>query len=602
MTDIIRLLPDSVANQIAAGEVIQRPASVVKELVENAVDAGAKTIQIFLTQAGKNSIQISDDGCGMSETDARLAFERHATSKITSAEDLFAIHTMGFRGEALASIAAVAQIELKTRRNEEELGTWISIEGSEVKFQKAVNCDPGSVFTVKNLFFNIPARRRFLKTNATELKHIITAFQRIALTQPSIRFLLKHQDTVIYNLPPVENLHQRISGIFGKNINPQLIPIKSETSIVKIMGFIGKPEFARKTYGEQFFFVNNRYMKHPYFHHAVTEAYQNILPQEAIPTYFIYLETQPEKIDINIHPTKTEIKFDDERSVWQIIHATVKEALGKFNIVPSIDFELGNPIDIPVAGRSKEVHPPTIPVNPDFNPFDGPTGKTPAIKKNPPLKDWEKLYRGFESTQGETQQELPVEDADQEITGRGTFFQFKNKYILLPVKSGLMIIDQKRAHQRVLFEEFLQIVGEQGIVQKQLFPEKFELDPADFTLLTEISDDLAQFGFTFELQEPVSVTITGIPGQLPWSDPATMILSLLGNYKITQIDPTISPREKLVHSMASAAAIPYGKTLTQEEMQDLFDRLFACQSPGVTADGKTVFTIFSMQEIENLLD
>lgn len=602
MADIIRLLPDSVANQIAAGEVIQRPASVVKELVENAVDAGAQTIQIILSQAGKNLIQVIDDGCGMSETDARLAFERHATSKITTAEDLFSIRTMGFRGEALASIAAVAQVELKTRRKEDDLGTMILVEGSRVTQQKPVTCSEGSNFLVKNLFYNIPARRRFLKTNATELKHIIVAFQRIALTLPGIRFKLIHQDTTIYDLPPVENLRQRISAMFGKNVNQHLIPIHADTSIVKVTGFIGKPEFARKTYGEQYFFTNHRYMKHPYFHHAITEAYQKILPPETVPTYFIYFDTDPDRIDINIHPTKTEIKFDDEKSVWQILHATVKEALGKYNIVPSIDFELGNPIDIPVTKPGEKIHPPTVSVNPDYNPFNNPESTAPRTrKKDPPIRNWEKLYEGFE-------QEVPAspgvftETEEQDTSPASGFYQFKNKYILLSVKSGLMIIDQKRAHQRILYESFMDLVAQQGTTQKQLYPDQFELNPADFTMLTEISDELEHFGFALELTEPAFVKITGIPGHLSWTDPKSLISGLLETYRITASDPTISPREQLAHSMAVAAAIPYGKSLSQAEMQDLFDRLFACKSPGITANGKTVFYILPTDELENFFD
>ncbi|NOY38490.1 MAG: DNA mismatch repair endonuclease MutL [Chlorobi bacterium] len=604
MADIIRLLPDSVANQIAAGEVIQRPASVVKEMMENAVDAGAQAIHIQLSQAGKNMIQVIDDGCGMSETDARLAFERHATSKITSAEDLFSIRTMGFRGEALASIAAVAQVELKTKRKEDELGTHIIIEGSEVKEQKPVSCKVGSNFMIRNLFFNIPARRRFLKTNATELKHIITAFQRIVLTLPRIHFSLKHQETLIYDLPHVENLRQRISGIFGKNVNQHLIPLRVETSLVNIQGFIGKPEFAKKTFGEQYFFTNQRFLKHPYFHRAVTEAYQKILPPEAIPTYFIYFEIDPDKIDINIHPTKTEIKFEDERSVWQILHATVREALGKHNIVPSIDFELGTPIDIPVAQSAGNVHPPSIPVNPDYNPFrEEEKSLGFQRKKEPPLHNWEKLYEGFE--QEKTPQDHITSFSsyhEEDLIVPAVFFQFKQKYILLSVKSGLMIIDQKRAHQRVLFETFMQDVRQQGVTQKLLYPEHIVLNPADFTLISEMEDELKHFGFSFELTDPFGITISGIPAQIPQTDPKILINSLLETYKNTLSDPTISPREQLAHSMAVAAAIPYGKNLSIAEIQDLIDRLFACKSPSFTASGRTVFYILPSAELENFFE
>src|SRR5665811_1705149 len=371
MHDVIKLLPDSVANQIAAGEVIQRPASVVKELMENAVDSGGKIINVIIKDSGKTSIRVTDDGCGMSETDARLSFERHATSKITTAQDLFAITTKGFRGEALASIAAVAMVELKTRREESDTGTMIVINGSKVETQEPCSCSVGSSFSVKNLFFNIPARRKFLKSDNTEIRHIVNEFQKIVLAHPDIRFSLHHNDSEIYSLMP-GNLRQRIIGVFGKQINQDLITIETETSLISINGFIGKPENARRTYGEQFFFVNNRFMKHPYFHKAVVEAYQNILPVEAIPSYFIFMEADPASIDINIHPTKTEIKFEDERSIWQIIMASVREALGRFNIVPSLDFENEALIDIPVSNSSKYMpDQPKIEINTRYNPFAG---------------------------------------------------------------------------------------------------------------------------------------------------------------------------------------------------------------------------------------
>ncbi len=607
MRDIIRLLPDSVANQIAAGEVIQRPASVVKELMENALDAGSSRISVHVVNAGKTLIRVVDDGCGMSETDARLAFERHATSKIRKAEDLFSIRTMGFRGEALASVAAVAQVELKTKRREDELGTHLVIAASRVESQQPVACPAGSNFAVKNLFYNIPARRKFLKTNNTELKHIIVEFQRIVLTHPGIAFTLRHNETDIYQLPAVANLRQRIVSVFGKTVNPHLIPVKTDTSMVKIRGFIGKPEFARKTFGEQFFFTNGRFMKHPYFHRAVMEAYQKILPQEAVPSYFIYFETDPEKIDINIHPTKTEIKFEDERSVWQILHASVKEALGKFNIVPSLDFDNVSPIEIPVARPGQQVSPPEIRVDPDFNPFEQEKksgssfrgGDFRADTRAEALRHWEKMYEGLRQDAGTPQQEIKHEESGEGPSGGLSFLQFKQRYILFAVKSGLMIVDQKRAHERILFEDFLQrLASDKGASQQQLFPVEVGLDPADLTVLEEIRPDIEKLGVSLETEQGNTVRVTGIPASSLFPDPAGLMRALITEYKISEADPTVNAREKIARALARAASIPYGRTLTKEEMRDLTDRLFACREPGYTAGGKPVFYILPLADIE----
>ncbi|KPK83547.1 MAG: DNA mismatch repair protein MutL, partial [Bacteroides sp. SM23_62_1] len=441
MSDIIRLLPDSVANQIAAGEVIQRPASVVKEMMENAVDAGATSITVILKDAGRTMIQVIDNGCGMSVTDARMAFERHSTSKISKAEDLFAIHTMGFRGEALASVAAVSEIILKTRKVEDEVGTIVEISGSVVRNQEPVSCPAGSNFIVKNLFFNVPARRKFLKADATELKHSINEFIRVALTRPSVQFNLTHNDLEVYNLPPA-NIKQRIIAIFGKGINQNLIPVKAETSITGIRGFIGKPEAARKTYGEQFFFVNGRYMRHPYYHKAVLEAYEQVIQPESVPAYFIYFDIRPEAIDINIHPTKTEIKFEDERSVFQILMATIREALGRHNMVPALDFDTTGVIDIPVFKKDHDVKVPEINVDPGFNPF---ADNTPGLQRDhqsfhrETIRNWEKLYEGLKEVNKDHPTQPQIEPDRQTIPGR--LLQFKNRYILVPVKSGLLIVD-----------------------------------------------------------------------------------------------------------------------------------------------------------------
>jgi len=608
MPDIIHLLPDSVANQIAAGEVIQRPASVVKELVENAIDSGSTEIKIIIKNAGKTLIQVIDNGCGMSETDGRLAFERHATSKILEAKDLYAIKTMGFRGEALASIAAIAQVELKTKRVEDELGTLILINGSEVEKQESVSCPDGSNFTIKNLFYNVPARRKFLKTNSTELKHIIFEFQRVALSHSSISFSLYHNETEIYYLP-ASGLRQRLMGVFGKGINQNLIPLNVETSLVKITGYIGKPEFARKTFGEQFFFVNNRYIKHPYLHKAVMKAYDQILPPETIPSYFVYFTSDPETIDINIHPTKSEVKFEDERSIWQFLLAATKEALGKFNIVPSIDFENEGIIDIPVSTGDMEIKPPTIRINPDYDPFaDEKTRYQNKIrisrmdKEN--LQNWEKLYSGFEKG-NETPEQFLFQKAPgiEDETLSQNFVQLKNKYILCTVKSGLMVIDQKRAHERILYEKYLNSLEKNlGVAQKDLFPQTVELSASDYTTLIEILDELSRLGFDIQDIGHHSIIINGYPANSGNSNPQEMIEILLEEYKASERNIQAGVKERIAKSLAVAAAIHHGKNLTKEEMREIVDSLFACKIPNYSPSGKPVVSILSISEIENMLN
>ena len=598
MPDVIKLLPDSVANQIAAGEVIQRPASVVKELVENSVDSGGKYIRVIIKDSGKTLIQVIDDGTGMSETDARLSFERHATSKITTANDLFAIKTKGFRGEALASIAAVAMVELKTRKEDSETGTIISISGSRVEVQEPCSCPSGSSFSVKNLFFNIPARRKFLKSDNTETRHIVSEFQKIVLAHPGIRFSLHHNDNEIYNLPAT-NLRQRIVSVFGKQINQDLITLSTDTSLISIKGFIGKPENAKRTYGEQFFFVNDRFMKHPYFHKAVAEAYQNILPLEAIPSYFIFMEADPGSIDINIHPTKTEIKFEDERAIWQILMASVREALGRFNIVPSLDFENEALIDIPVRSSSGILPPPpSIEINPRFNPFSNEeqTFSRPGYidrfeREN--TNNWERLYSTIENEEG-----IPA--IPEKITGNTRkFFQVKNKYIVCPVKSGLMIIDQKRAHERILFEKFLDSLSNNlPISQTDMFPVTAELNPADYFILKEIEDDLNLLGFRIQNAGENRIIINGRPAGSGLTDPVEMLEILLEDYKNTESDLLSGAREKIASSMSAAAAIAYGKILAQNEMEELFDTLFSCREPNYSPTGKAVINIINLEEID----
>jgi DNA mismatch repair protein MutL len=598
MADVIKLLPDSVANQIAAGEVIQRPASVVKELVENSVDAGGKNIRVIIKDSGKTLIQVIDDGAGMSETDARLSFERHATSKITSAQDLFAITTKGFRGEALASIAAVAMVELKTRKEESDTGIIVIINGSKVEAQEPCSCTVGSSFSVKNLFFNIPARRKFLKSDNTEIRHIVNEFQKIVLAHPEIRFSLYHNDNEVYNLS-AGNLRQRIIGVFGKQINQDLITLETETSLISIRGFIGKPENARRTYGEQFFFVNNRFMKHPYFHKAVAEAYQNILPVEAIPSYFIFMEADPASIDINIHPTKTEIKFEDERSIWQILMASVREALGRFNIVPSIDFENEALVDIPVRNASDFIpQQPRIEINPRYNPFDGEertNEKSGYIERfeRENVENWEKLYSALEKENENPDQLEKIKDTQRK------FFQIKNKYLVCQVKSGLMMIDQKRAHERVLYERYLDCLStNRAVSQVEMFPVPVELNPVDYYILKEIEGELELLGFNFSHTGQHKITINGRPSGSQGSDALEMLEILFEDYKNTQTDPSTGAKEKIAAAMAVASAIPYGKTLNQSEMEDLFDTLFACSAPNYSPKGKPVLNIITLEEID----
>ena len=613
MADIIQLLPDSVANQIAAGEVIQRPASVVKELVENAIDAGATQIKVNIKDAGRTLIQIIDNGSGMSDTDARMAFERHATSKIKTANDIFAIRTMGFRGEALASIAAIAEVELRTKEHDHDLGTFIHISGSNLITQEPVSCDNGTNFQIKNLFFNVPARRKFLKSNPAELKHIINEIQRIALANPDIAISLHHNGSAIYELAG-SNKRVRIVSIFGKNINQSLIPIDTETTLVKISGFIGQPKYARKTFGEQFFFVNKRYMKHPFFHRAIMQAYEKILPPDAIPSYFISFDLDPADIDVNIHPTKTEIKFENESMIWQILQASVREALGKFNVVPSIDFDQAGSVEIPLARhRFDEVSMPEIKVNPNYNPFETQTpsksssgssfSSRPVERPNP--TNWQSLYKGLEpdfNAKPENQDEEPVQFRIEEQQTAKSSVQFKNKYILTPVKSGLMVIDQKRAHERILYERLMQVLENHEVAsQQQLFPETFELNASDATLLTSILPDLRALGFDIRDFGKNSFIINGTPGVLNTASPIEIIESLLEDYKNSPVNLQEKARETVAISLAQASAIPYGQALKPGEINELIDNLFACQTPNFSPKGKKILSIMPLEDFEKLL-
>lgn len=606
MSDIIQLLPDSVANQIAAGEVVQRPSSAIKELMENSVDAGSTQIQVIVKDGGKALIQVIDNGCGMSETDARLSFERHATSKIREASDLFAIRTMGFRGEALAAIAAIAEVELRTRRHEDEVGTQIRVNGSMLEEQKSIACPAGSNFSVKNLFFNVPARRKFLKSSSLELKHIIAEFQRVALASPAAAMSLNHNGIDIYNLP-ASAIKQRIVGLFGRSMNQQMLECSTNTTIAKITGFVGRPESARKSTGEQFFFVNNRYFKSPYLHRAVMNAYDRLLSADSIPPYFIYLEVDPATIDVNIHPTKTEIKFEEERTLWQIVHAAVKESLGKFAVAPSIDFETEQVIDIPFFPQSAPVSPPEIDINATFNPFDDSNPEFSvkgSTHRQQSSKGWEQLYQNNQGKDFETV--TPVTqtfrskgfDDNEEVTS-SRFFQFKDRYILTAVKSGLMVIDQKYAHERILYEQYLgSLSSGQCVAQKELFPQAIELNAGDYNLLMQSHEDLSTLGIEVSSLGHNTISINSLPVTLKISDPVKLIEDVLVSLKDNQTKALDDAHQKLAGSMAKAASIGYARSLSSIEMQDLVDKLFACQHPNLSPDGKVILTIISLDELE----
>lgn len=612
MSDIIHLLPDSVANQIAAGEVIQRPASVVKELVENAIDADATEVHVLVTDAGKTSIQVIDDGKGMSETDARLSFERHATSKIREAADLFALHTMGFRGEALASIAAVAEVELKTRRDEDELGTRLLLAGSKVESQEPVTCPRGSNFLVKNLFFNVPARRKFLKANSTELSNILTEFERIALVHPSVSFYLLHNDSELFNLPAMP-LRQRVMAVFGKKMNQQLLTVEVDTTIVKISGFVAKPETARKKGAHQYFFVNGRYMRHPYFHKAVMEAYERLIPPGEQVSYFIYFDVDPKNIDVNIHPTKTEIKFENEQAIWQILAAAVKETLGRFNAVPSIDFDTEDMPDLPVFGKAPSSEPPRVRYDSDFNPFKSAASAAfgGGTHTRSAAGDWEALYEGVARASKMNEPEeglLP----DEEVLAASTLlpeepavekgaqhFQLKGRFILTSVKSGLMLIDQHRAHVRVLFDRYMeQIRNRKGVSQGVLFPEMLELTPAETVVLESLSDDLAAVGFDLSPLGGGSYAVNRVPAGIEGLSPVDLIRNMVQTAREQGGDVKEELQTVLALTLARSAAIVYGQVLSEEEMSNLVDSLFACQTPGYTPDGQTVLVTVKEEEIE----
>lgn len=613
MADCIHLLPDAVANQIAAGEVIQRPASVVKELVENSVDSGADKITVIVKDAGKTLVQVIDNGKGMSETDARMSFERHATSKITKAEDLFAIKTKGFRGEALASIASVASVDLKTRQKGESIGTHIRIAASEIELQEADACPEGTNFMVKNLFFNIPARRKFLKTDQTELKHIINEIQRVALAHPEVRFKLVHNDHDILNLD-AGNVKQRIVGVFGRHMENNLIDVKIDTDIVRLRGYIGKPEKARRTSGEQFFFVNRRYMRHGYFFKAVASAYERLIQENSYPQFFIYFDIDPDKIDVNIHPTKTEIKFTDERPIYQMLHSAVREALGKFNLVPSLDFEKDETMNI-YSGPKTGFKAPDIEVNTDFNPFE--EEKKSAVSFSSPsnftrqensfeqkqkddLQNWQNLYPESETVHIESShQQTEIPNIAQE---QNQFFQVKQRYIITTVKSGMMVIDQTRAHERILYEQFVEhMARRKGIVQKELYPVNVQLNPEDFALTMELVEKLNTLGFDLSVFGDNSFVINGLPADISIDNPKTLLEELLENYKSHSGDIKLELEERIAYAMARTSARHFVRRLHAEEMQELFYRLMSCKIHNYTPSGKDIISIISVDELEKRL-
>ena len=610
MSDIIQLLPDSVANQIAAGEVIQRPASVIKELVENSVDAGAQHIDVVVIDAGRTSIQVIDDGKGMSETDARLSFERHATSKIRKADDLFNLHTNGFRGEALASIAAVAQVELKSRQASDEVGTLLTIAGSRIEGQEPCSCAVGSIFTINNLFYNVPARRKFLKSNTTELNNILAAFERIVLVNPQISFTLHSNNTELFNLK-AGNVRQRIIEVFGKRINQDLLPVNVETTMCKISGFVGKPEAARKKGAHQFFFVNGRYMKHPYFNKAVLTAYDRLLPQGEQVPYFLYFEVNPNDIDVNIHPTKTEIKFENEQAIWQILMAAVKESIGMFNEVPSIDFDTEDKPDIPVY--NPDVMPttsaPKISLNPHYNPFKKNNGESYRQPAKQVDQQWEQLYEGLNGVTEDRQEgnlfesEPGTETASNIIEEKSpAHYQYKGKYIMTAVKSGLMIIDQHRAHVRVLYERYLQQISQQEVhSQKVLFPEVLQFSVKQDVTVQKILPEMSKMGFELDNLGGGSYAVNAIPVGLDGVNPLKLVQDMVDSAIEKGVSAVEEVNQTLALALARHAAITQGEVLSNEEMETLVNDLFACSNVNYTPDGKNVLCILKQQEIEHLL-
>ncbi len=629
MSDVIKLLPDSVANQIAAGEVIQRPASVIKELVENSVDAGATHIQIILKDAGRTLIQVVDNGCGMSDTDARLAFERHATSKISRAADLFALNTMGFRGEALASIAAIAQVDLRTMRRGESVGTRLIINGSKVESQEPEACQAGCNMMVKNLFFNVPARRKFLKKDSVELSNILREFERLALVNPEVEFTIVHNDSVLHQLLR-GSLKQRIGDLFGKSIEKQIIPVETETSIVKITGFVGLPECARKRNALQYLFVNGRNMRHPYFHKAIMQCYEQLIPSDEQPNYFLNFDVAPDTIDVNIHPTKNEIKFENEQSIWQILVAAIKESLGKFNAVPSIDFDAEDMPDIPAFNPDANAQH-GIELDLSYNPFAKTSSSVsksggasiPSWRKemNAVTGDWDKLYADFTGKRDDSIENIKAsaineidnivdiqEDEERQSTldivtdsAVSNVMQIKNRFILSPSKSGLMVIDQHRAHVRILYDRYMDLAQLGAMsTQRVIFPEMLQLSPSQNAIMESIYDEVSALGFDMSYLGDNSWSINGVPSVIDGVNSRDAVLQMIEGVTESGEEIGAGMREKIALSMARAASIKVGQQLTQADMEHLMSDLFKLATPNYTPDGKLVVSIISIDDLHRL--
>ncbi len=601
MSDVIQLLPDSVANQIAAGEVILRPSSVIKELMENAVDAGATQIQVLISDGGKNLIRIIDNGCGMSETDARLCFERYATSKLRKPEDLYAIRTMGFRGEAMASVAAVAQVELKTKREEDETGSCIIIEGSEFKSQESCVTSNGTSISVKNIFFNVPARRNFLKSTPVETRHVMDEFLRVAIPRPEISFSLHHNGIEIYNLP-VTHQRQRICHVFGSNYNERLVPVEENTSIIGISGFVGKPDYAKKVRGEQFFFINNRFIKDAYLNHAVSSAFEELLPQGTYPSYFLFFTIDPARIDVNIHPTKTEIKMEDEKSVYAILRSSVKRALGKYSIAPTLDFDQEQAINVPLSKLNQPPLQPQIKINREYNPFKTVQPNPAPANEIKVQRDWEKLYaiaRQNETDNIKTapqQGTLPIETS--ELQEHASFMQLFKNYIAVGLSEELWLVDQQLAHERILFERNLQMLkGAPVATQQNLFPLQFEFDTRQVAAITEIIDDLNKSGFDLQPFGKNTFVLNSVPSYLEKGEEKKVLETLIEEL-LSGESASFSPEEKTAAAIARSACIKSGKTLEEKEMRSLFSELMNCEIPFYSRSGKPIIFKLEKNEID----
>ena len=599
MSDIIQLLPDHVANQIAAGEVVQRPASVVKELLENSIDASSTSIQLIIRDAGKTLIQVIDNGNGMSTLDAKLSFERHATSKIRVAEDLFKLHTKGFRGEAMASIAAISHVEMKTKQNSQEIGTHIKIEGSKITYQEMTATSVGTNIAVKNLFYNIPARRNFLKSDTIETRHIIDEFQRVSLTHPEIAFSLYHNDNEVYLLK-ASNLRQRIVAIFGAKMNEKLVPVSEDTEMISIEGFITKPVFSKKKRGEQFFFVNDRYVKSPYLNHAVIAAFEGLLEHGSHPSYFLYLTVPSKSIDINIHPTKTEVKFDDEKAVYAILRATVKHSLGQYNVAPILDFNRDATLDTPYNFTKQQSKPssPKITVDPSFNPFsnDDSTQNKSSYQHVKENSNWESLY--VSTNEGELQEKL-FNQEDSHPSNKT--IQIQRKYLLSSIKSGVVLIHQSLAHQRVLYEEFLNSSSQEEVHSQQLlFPITISFSSTEIEMIYTLKSELENVGFCFDEFTKESITIKGTPMSISESKISKVLEELLENINSDIPDINFKPLEIMASTFAKSIAIKTGHVLSQKEQENLVNSLFSCKEPGISPSGKAIFKTLTLQEIDHL--